>query len=300
MAQIEANGITLEYDEQGPGSGVPILLIMGLGSQMTRWPAPFLDLLSEAGHRVIRFDNRDVGLSSRFDHAGAPNFGALLADLGAGKTPQLAYTLDDMAADAVGLLDALAIERAHLVGVSMGGMIGQLVTADYPDRVLSFTSIMSTTGNRALPRATDAAQKVLMTPAPDPATDLEGFLDRAVQSSQVIGSPGYPVDPDLVRKKAAADAQRAYTPLGFARQYAAILCAGDRREKLATIRRPVEVIHGRDDPLVPVEGGEDTARAIPGAGLEIIDGMGHDIPPGLYDRIAAGIRRAVERAAAEV
>ena len=299
MPQIDTNGLKLEYDERGPRDGRPVLLIMGLGSQMTRWPDPFLDQLAGDGCRVIRFDNRDIGLSSWFDEAGIPDFGAIAGAVAAGKSPALAYSLEDMAADAVGVLDALGIERAHIVGVSMGGMIAQLVTIHYPDRVLSLTSIMSSSGNRALPRATKEAQAMLTTPAPNPETDRDAFLDRAVASSRIIGSPAYPLDEAVVRERAAADLDRAYHPAGFARQYAAIIAAPDRRARLAQIKVPTVVLHGADDPLVPVEAGRDTAANIPGAELEVVEGMWHDIPPALYGRIIAAIHRAAGRASAE-
>ena len=299
MPQAKANGITLEYDVHGPASGEPVLLIMGLGAQMTRWPMPFVEILAARGLRVIRFDNRDVGLSEKIEAAGVPDLGKIIGALMQGQKPDVPYLLDDMAADAVGLLDALEIGRAHIVGASLGGMVAQLVAADHPDRVLSLTSIMSSTGNRELPPATPEAIAVLNDRGPDPLVDLDGFLAHAVKGARAIGSPGYPADEAAVRERSLNDFRRSYNPPGFARQYAAAVASADRRPKLAGIRAPTVVIHGAGDPLVPVEGGHDTAQNIPGAELRVVPGMGHDFPPQLYATIADGIMRAVERSKAE-
>ena len=295
MPQARANGITLEYDIHGPASGEPALLIMGLGAQMTRWPLPFVEMLAERGLRVIRFDNRDVGLSERIESGGVPDLTKVIGAMMQGQKPDVPYLLDDMAADAVGLLDALGIARAHVVGASLGGMVAQLVAADYPDRVLSLTSIMSTTGNRELPPAKPEAMAVLNNRGPDPTVDLDGYLAHAVTGARAIGSPGYPADDAGVRERSLNDFRRSYYPLGFARQYAAAAASADRRPKLAGITAPTVVIHGDADPLVPVEGGRDTAASVPGAELRIVPGMGHDFPPALYETIADGIMRAVER-----
>ncbi|MAK64590.1 MAG: alpha/beta hydrolase [Maricaulis sp.] len=292
MPQASANGITIEYDIHGPEDGAPLVLITGLGSQMTRWPLSFLDALAQRGFRVVYFDNRDMGLTTHFAEVGIPDFKAVVTAKAAGKAPDVPYHLDDMAADVVGLMDALGLEKAHVAGASMGGMIGQLVAADHGHRALSLTSIMSTTGNPDLPRSTPEAQAMLATPSPDPHTDREAFLERAVQSSRVIGSPAYPIEAETLKARAAADADRCHNPAGFARQYAAILAAPDRRAKLAGVTCPVMVVHGSADPLVTVEGGQDTAAAIPGAMLEIIEGMGHDLPPQVHERVAAAIARA--------
>jgi pimeloyl-ACP methyl ester carboxylesterase len=296
MPQIDTKTVTLEYDERG--SGEPLILIMGLGAQMTRWPEEFCDTLAAKGFRVIRFDNRDVGLSQKIDEAGPPDMPAIFQSVAAGQKPGVAYDLSDMAADAVGLLDALGIGKAHVVGASMGGMIGQLVAADYPDRVLSFCSIMSTTGGRDLPPAKPEAIAILNQRGPDPSQDLEGALAFAVKAQQTIGSPGYPADLDLVRQRAEGDMKRSYYPVGFQRQYAAVLATGDRRARLAEITAPTVVIHGADDPLVPIEGGRDTAKHINGAELVEIPGMGHDIPAALYGRIVDIIARNAQRASA--
>lgn len=298
MPQAQANGLTIEYDITGPADGETVLLIMGLGAQMTRWPQGFLDELASRGMRVIRFDNRDVGLTSKIDAAGPADLPAVITALMEGRTPDVAYTLADMAADAVGLLDALGLDRAHIVGASLGGMVSQLVAADYPDRVLSLTSIMSTTGNRALPPPTAEAIAVLNNRGPDPLEDLEGYLDHAVKGARAVGSPGYPAAEEDIRARSLADFKRCYYPVGFGRQYAAAAASPDRRPKLATIAAPTVVIHGAADPLVPLAGGKDTAENIPGAELIVIEGMGHDVPAPLFSAIADGILKAVERSKA--
>ncbi len=298
MPEVQANGITLHYESHGPECGEPILLIMGLGAQMTRWPAEFYGRLTDQGYRVIRFDNRDVGLSEKLDAAGAPDLPAIVGALREGKAPRVAYVLDDMADDTAGLLDALGIERAHIVGASMGGMIAQLVAANHPGKTLSLTSIMSTTGNPELPRAKPEAIAVLNNRGPDPREDMEGFLASAVASNKVIGSPAYPAEEAAIRERAKSDFQRSFHPVGFSRQYAAVTASPDRRPRLAKITAPTAVIHGQDDPLVPVEGGHDTAANIPGAELFVLPGMGHDLPPALHGQIVAAILRVVERAKA--
>lgn len=298
MPQIRANGISLEYEVHGDAAAEPILLIMGLGAQMTRWPVGFIDKLTASGHRVIRFDNRDIGLSEKIDHAGPPDMGAIVQALMAGEAPPVAYTLADMAADAAGLLDALQVERAHIVGASMGGMIAQLVAADHAHKTLSLTSIMSTTGNPELPRATPEAIAVLNNRGPDPREDLEGYLAHSLKSARVTASPAYPTDAAVYRERTLADLERSFHPVGFARQYAGVVASPDRRPKLATITAPTLVIHGDADPLVPVEGGRDTAKHVPGAELLEIAGMGHDIPEALFDQIVEAIVRTAARAKA--
>lgn len=293
MAQAQVNGINLEYEVHGADDGVPLLLIMGLGVQLTRWPQGLYEKLVARGFRVIRFDNRDVGLSTKF--SGAPTIESVVGALMQGQKPDIPYTLDDMAADAVGLLDYLGIQRAHVAGASMGGMIGQLVAADYPDRVLSFTAIFTTTGNPALPPSKPEAMAVLTTRAPDPNTDMEAYLAHSIRGSRTIGSAAYPLEESYLRERALRDVQRAYEPLGVARQLAAVIANGDRRPKLAKIKAPVVVLHGDADPLVPVDGGKDLAANVPGAELRIVPGMGHDLPPELYGAIADAISRAAER-----
>jgi pimeloyl-ACP methyl ester carboxylesterase len=295
MAQIRVGEISLEYERFGPAERETVLLIMGLGAQMTRWPVALCEALVARGLHVIRFDNRDIGLSTKLDALGVPDIGALFAARSAGKAATSPYRLDDMAADAVGLLDALGIERAHIVGASMGGMIAQLVAADHPGRTLSLTSIMSTTANPDLPPAKPEALMALMAPAA-PAGDWDAIAARGLKVSRIIGSPAYPQDDATIRESILSDAKRSFHPVGAARQMAAVICAEDRRPKLKTIRVPTVVLHGADDPLVPVDGGRDTAANIEGAELRIIPGMGHDLPPPLIATIADGIVAATARA----
>lgn len=293
MANATINGISIEYDVHGPADGEPLLMIMGLGSQMTRWPPAFYEKLIAKGFRVIRFDNRDVGLSQKF--TGVPSVESVVAARMQGQKPDIPYTLDDMAADAIAVLDHVGVHRAHLCGASMGGMISQLVAADYPDRVLSFTAIFTTTGNPALPPSKPEAMAVLTTRAPDPRKDIEAYLDQALKNARTIGSPGFPFEENFMRERLRSDALRCYEPAGVARQLAAVLANGDRRAKLSKIKAPTVVLHGDADPLVPVEGGKDLAENIAGAELRIVPGMGHDLPPLLYDTIVDAICRAVER-----
>jgi pimeloyl-ACP methyl ester carboxylesterase len=295
MTQIRANNIDIEYESYGSNKDPVILLVMGLGAQLTRWPKPFVDLLVSKGFRVIRFDNRDIGLSTKFDSAGMPNIPVIAIAKATGLPFTVAYTLEDMAADAVALLDALRIERVHLIGASMGGMIGQIIAADYPERVLSFTSIMSTTGNPSLPTSTPAAAMLLATPTPSP-NDTEAYVAHAVKSAKIIGSPAYPATESYTRERVLSEAARSYSPLGMLRQLAAVTVNGDRRNKLKKITAPTMVIHGADDPLVPMQGGEDTAANIPGATLKIIPGMGHDLPAALHTTIVDAVMTVIHRA----
>lgn len=294
MAKALANGIEIEWDARGDEAAPAMLLIMGLGGQLTRWSDELMDALAGRGFRAIRFDNRDVGLSTKFDGAGVPDLATIGLQLATGRKPEVPYHLDDMATDAVGLLDALGIAQAHVVGASMGGMIAQLVAAGYPDRVLSLTSVMSTTGNPALPRATAAANAVLM--ARPGGTDLDSLVAHGVRSATVIGSPGYPTDDAILAARIRADLDRQNHPQGFARQMAAIWADGDRRARLKAITAPTLVVHGTDDPLVPVEGGRDTAASIPGAKLVEIPGMGHDLPQPLIARLVDLIAENAGRA----
>jgi pimeloyl-ACP methyl ester carboxylesterase len=298
--RARSNGIELEYESVGDEAAPAVLLIMGLGTQMTRWPRPLVDTLVARGFRVILFDNRDVGLSTRLEEADTPDLPALIAAMVAGTVPPVAYQLTDMADDAVGLLDFLGIERAHLVGASMGGMIAQLVAARHPARTLSLTSVMSSSGNPSLPRASDEALALMAQPRPAD-DDEQAIVERAARSGAVLGSPGYPVDAAVRRAAALADYRRGYYPAGAARHTAAIVAGGDRRPLLRTISAPTVVIHGLDDPLVRVEAGRDTAANIPDADLIEIPGMGHDVPdaliPLIADAIIAVACRAAERSA---
>lgn len=294
--KAEANGIEIEYESFGAEDAPAVLLIMGLGAQLTRWPMPLVDALMARGYRAIRYDNRDIGLSSKFDAAGIPDMTQIFSAMVTGRAPPVPYLLTDMAADAIGLLDALGIDRAHVMGASMGGMIAQMVASAYPDRTLSLTSIMSTTGNPGLPSASEAAMAVLTTrPA---GTDVEALLAHAVRAEQVIGSPGYPVDEATLRANALRDFERMHHPAGFARQMAAIVGSGDRRDALRRIVAPTVVIHGADDPLVPIAGGRDTAATIPGAALVEVAGMGHNLPDALIPVVLDAFDEVARRALA--
>lgn len=285
--KARANGIELEYESFGNPADPTILLIMGLGAQLTLWPLPFVEALVERGFHVVRYDNRDVGLSTRLDHARPPRIGMLVLQRLLRLRPRVPYTISDMAADAAGLLDALGIEKAHIVGASMGGMIAQVFAATYPDRTLSLTSIMSTTGNPRLSRASREAMDVLVNrPKTD---DFEALVAHGVRASKVLAGPAFPVEPEVLEARVRETIQRSNYPDGFARQVAAIVADGDRRERLKTIKAPTVVIHGTDDTLVPIDGGRDTAASIPGARLVGVRGMGHNVPVEVIPEIVDAI-----------
>jgi len=295
MPTIDVNGIDIAYESLGPDDRETILLIMGLGAQLTQWPDELCNELVTRGYRVVRFDNRDSGLSTKFERGQFPHLPAAFASFMTGKSPFVPYTLYDMADDAVGLLDALGIEKAHIVGASMGGMIAQLIASEYPERTLSLTSIMSTSGNPMLPPPKPRVLRLFLSPAP-PASNMEAVIQRGIKTYQTIGSPGFPTDEATLHDWVARDAARCYCPGGVVRQMAAAMTNGDRRPKLRRIGVPTVVLHGAADPLVPVEGGRDTAANIEGAELRIVEGMGHDIPLQLVDTFADAIVSAAERA----
>ena len=275
MTQVRANGIDLEFESFGKETDPVVLLIMGFSAQLTLWPVDFCQGLAAKGFRVIRFDNRDVGKSTHLLDAGVPDIGALTAKVMSGQPTDPPYRLDDMALDAVGLLDALGADKAHIVGASMGGMIAQLVAAQHPGRTKSLVSIMSNTGRRDLPPGKPEAMAALMTPMP--STTREDRIAASMKTWSIIGSPGYPASEAELRAQAERDVDRApFEPTGVTRQMAAILSAPPRNAMLKSVTAPALVIHGADDPLVPVEGGKDTAASIPGAALIIVPGMGHD------------------------
>jgi pimeloyl-ACP methyl ester carboxylesterase len=286
MANLTANGIRIEYETFGDRRQPALLLIMGLGAQMIFWDDDFCREIASRGFHVIRFDNRDCGLSTHFPEKGVPDVPQAVATSLSGGTVESPYSLSDMAADAVALLEGLGIARAHVVGASMGGMIAQLIAVDHPARVLSLTSIMSTTGNPELPQAKPEALSVLLTPTP---SDRAQFLDHMVQSFRTIGSPGFELDEVAFRDRIGRAFDRSYDPGGVARQLVAALADGNRKPRLRSVRAPTVVIHGKQDPLVPVEAGIDTADGIPGARLVVIDGMGHDLPRGAWPQIVDAI-----------
>lgn len=291
MASVPANGIRLEYESFGPARAPAILLIMGLGGQMTRWNLELCELLVARGYRVIRFDNRDSGLSTHFAEAPVPDLRALQR----GEAVAVPYTLDDMAADSIGLLDALDIDRAHLAGASMGGAIAQIAAARYPERVLSLTSIMSSSGNPALPPPTPAAASALFAPLPR-QRDRESIVADSMARYATLESPAYPTARERLRRMFATEYERNFDPRGVGRQLAAIIASGDRRPLLQTITAPTVVVHGAADQLIPPACGEDVARHIAGAELRLIPGMGHDFPVALSAVIADAICAAAGRA----
>ncbi len=292
MQTTRVGEIELAHESFGSPEDTPLLLVMGLATQMIGWPDDFCRMLAERGLYVVRFDNRDIGLSTHLDSAGAPD---VLAVMG-GDHSRVAYRLADMAEDTAGLLDALGLDSAHVVGASMGGMIAQTLAIRHPERVRSLTSIMSTTGDPAVGAPAEAALGALLAP---PATDRQSAVQRAVDTYRVIGSPGFEFDEAGLRERAGLSFDRAYDPAGVARQLAAILASPDRTADLARVAVPTLVVHGEQDALVDVSGGRATAAAIPGAELLVVDGMGHDLPravwPQLVDRITALVDR-VERA----
>lgn len=293
MAQIEANGIALEYDTFGKRSDRALLLVMGFGAQMIHWDEEFCGLLAGSGHFVIRYDNRDVGLSRRFEECTVPDISTLFERLQAGEIDGVPYDLNDMAADGIGLLSALGIDHAHVCGASMGGMIVQAMAIQHRDRLKSLTSIMSTTGDPDLPEAKPEAMAALMAPQPD---GEEQAVERAIRLDRVIGSPGFESDAERTTRKAIAAYRRSFYPPGVARQLAAIAAGGDRTGQLKQLDIPALVIHGTDDPLIPVECGKATHDCLRGSELLLIEGMGHDLPVAVWDEIAARITALTTRA----
>jgi pimeloyl-ACP methyl ester carboxylesterase len=270
---------------------------MGLGAQMIAWDENFCQQLADAGHFVIRYDNRDVGLSTYFDDHGVPDFKELAVELMTKGSVEVPYTLDDMAMDGISLLDELGIEQAHICGASLGGMIVQAMAINHGNRILSMTSIMSTTGNPDLPPAHPEAMEALTS---ERADDPQHAMNRAVEVSKIIGSTGFERDEERIRTKALESYDRAYYPDGVTRQMAAVMAHGDRRPGLNQLQLPCLVIHGDIDPLVPVTGAHDTHQNVPGAELMIIEGMGHDMPKGAWHQIVEGITSLTHQANATV
>lgn len=284
MPQVSANNITLEYESFGKTSDPAVLLIMGLGMQLVAWPEQFCAEIASRGFRVIRYDNRDTGFSTKFEGKSTPGVVSLMFRSLLRLPIRVPYTLPDMADDAVGLLDALGIESAHVVGASMGGMIAQNMAASYPQRVDSLTCIMSTSGHRSLPGADPLVTRHLFLSRPKDQS-REAVIAHNMRSLELIGSPGYPIDAETRREMTSMSFDRCFFPSGFKRHVAAIVQDGDRRGRLRTIETPTLVIHGREDPLIPLAGGIDIAKQVSGAQLEIIDGMGHNLPVELWPQI---------------
>ncbi len=285
MAKVDANGIEIEYESFGEGDET-LLLIMGLGAQMILWDEAFCELLAARGLRVIRFDNRDTGLSTHFDAAGVPNVVEMMGRLAKGELPESPYSLDDMAADCAGLLAALGVDAAHICGASMGGMIAQTMAFRHPERVKSLVSVMSTTGAPSLPQGKPEVMALL---AQAPPSDRAGYIDYSVNMWRTVGSPGFEFDEAGTRERSGRHYDRNFDPGGVGRQLAAVFAHGDRTERLAAVRAPTLVIHGTADPLVPMEAGVATQEAIAGADILLIDGMGHDFARGVWPQMVDAI-----------
>ncbi len=293
MPKVKANNIDIEYETFGNASDKPLLLVMGLGAQMIAWDEKFIQLLVDHDFYVIRFDNRDVGLSTKCEEAGEPNIMQAFMAAQAGETIESPYSLEDMADDTIGLLDALNIEKAHICGASMGGMIVQIIAFRHPTRVISLTSIMNSTGNPDLPLAKPEVLQLFTTPVP-PGRDT--YIENAIKAGRLLYGSGFPYDEVRGRELAGRAFDRCFYPNGFGRQLLAIMANGNRKPKLTSITVPTLVIHGGDDPLVPVEGGKDTHEAIPGSELIIIDGMGHSLPPETWSQITDAIKANAAKA----
>ena len=296
MARAQANGIEIEYELRGPAGGEPIVMIGGLGMQLISWPDALIDSLADAGFRPVLFDNRDCGLSTRFEEAGPANIGRAFKQARAGERVDAPYAIEDMADDAAGLLDALGIGAAHIYGSSNGGAIAQLVAIRHPAKTKSLVSVMATSGRRGLPRPSKAASDWLNAPRPSDI-DRETFMELAWEQNRIMGSPGYPRDEAGIRARAGALYDRAYYPPGHGRHLLASIASGDSRcAALGGITAPTVVVHGADDPLVPVGQGKDVKNSIPGARMVVIDGMGHDVPDGaaplVVEAVAGNARRA--------
>jgi pimeloyl-ACP methyl ester carboxylesterase len=293
--QIVANGIGIEIDDQGLPSGEPLLLIMGLGMQLTGWPQELVQLLVSRGFRVLRIDNRDAGLSQGFDQLGVPNMAWAGMRYLLRLPVRSPYAISDMAQDTLGVLDALGIARAHVCGASMGGMIAQHLAAQHPERVKSLTLMMTTSGSRRLPQPSLHVRRALMSrPAGRDTAAIVAHLQRLLA---VIGSPAYPPEPEPLRLRLEAMVRRAWRPAGTARQICAVVADGDRSPLLARIVAPTRVIHGAADPLVPAAAGHDLVARIAGSVADIVPGMGHDLPPQLLPHYAEGIAANAARTA---
>lgn len=281
--KVQANGMAIEVDDTGERNRPAVLLVMGLGMQLVAWPDAFVQALHGAGFRVIRFDNRDIGLSQHLDHLGTPNVLWESMKHRMGLPVRAPYRLQDMAADALGVLDALGVARAHLVGVSMGGMIAQRIALAAPHRVASLTSIMSSSGAPYLPGPKPRVLRALLS-RPELAGEA-GIVEHTLKLFHVIGSPGFPPDEVALRARILLATRRSVHPAGLLRQMVAIAADSHRADELAGLKLPTLVVHGQDDPLVPFACGQDTARRIPGARLLGVPGMGHDLPPGVVERL---------------
>lgn len=298
MAKAKANGIEIEYDTFGDRSSPPILLIMGLGGHMIYWDEGLCENFAKAGHFVIRFDNRDIGLSSKIEEAGDPDLMQAFQAKMSGQEIKAFYTFDEMADDSIGLLDFLGIEKAHICGISMGSAITQTIGIRHPSRVISLIPIMGNTGNPENPQPKPEIFAPFLTPPPKELT-LDFWIDLFLTSNRMWSGPGYPFNENWFRKKAIEAFNRSTYSQGIARQILAGMAHGDRRPGLASVKAPTLVIHGADDPLIHVDCGKDTAKSIPGAELLIIEGMGHELPHGtgawlkVFDAVVGHTKKVV-------
>lgn len=289
------NGIEIAYDTIGPPNGRPLILIMGLATSMIAWPEQFCTMLADAGHFVVRFDNRDVGWSGKLTSAGEPDLQALMQDAAAGKPMRVPYTLTDMAADTIGLMDSLGMQQAHICGVSMGGMIGQVMAIEHPERLVSLVSMMSTAGAPGLPPSSPAAMQAMMQMPP---TTRNAYQDYMVDMMRIFSNDSDQYDADLQRRLAGLSFDRGLYPAGFYRQMAAILASGNRSPKLKEVRIPTLVIHGDHDSVIPLAHGQDTTGAIPQARLVVVPGLGHGLAfPELWPQIVSAVSAHTEAAA---
>jgi pimeloyl-ACP methyl ester carboxylesterase len=293
--QIAANKIALEVEDHGSPGGEPLVLIMGLGMQLVAWHEDFVQQLVSRGFRVIRFDNRDIGLSQNFDHLGVPNLALDAVKHAVGLPVRSGYSLADMADDTAGILDVLGIRAAHVCGASMGGMVAQQLAVRHPERVKSLTLMMTSSGARGLPGPSMKVRGALLS-RPDDPNDIDSVIAHYVRLYKLIGSPGYPASDEYLLQRLGKSVRRSYRPRGTARQLSAIAADGDRSPLIAKIRQPTRVLHGLADPLVPVAAGRDLAAKIRGAQLDLVEGMGHDLPVPLWPRFVTAITSAAARA----
>ena len=293
--KVSANGLSIEVEDHGSRSGEPLLLIMGLGMQLVAWHEDFVASLVARGFRVVRFDNRDIGLSQGFDAFGMPRLGFDALRYTLGLPVRSPYSLIDMAADSVGVMDALGIASAHVCGASMGGMIAQQIALRHPGRLKSLTLMMTSSGSRKLPQASLRVRGAMLSRPEDPK-QVDSIVAHYVKLYRLIGSPGYPATDEYLNRRLQMSVRRAHRPQGTARQMVAIAADGDRSRLLEQIGAPTQIIHGRDDPLIPVAAGHDLAAKIRGAKLDVVDGMGHDLPMALWPRFVANIADVAGRA----
>lgn len=293
MPNVKVNGMQIEYETFGDKRSKPLLMIKGIGQQMITWSDEFCSLLARNGHYFIRYDHRDVGLSSKLDNEKTPELSEIRAAVARGEKIIPSYTLDDMAKDSIGLLDALNIDKAHICGMSMGGTIAQILAISYPDRILSLTLMMTGSGNPDLPPAKPEAMAALLSP---PASQRQEYIENHLKTFRIIGSPKFAFNEEYHRQLAGRLFDRSFYPVGMNRHFLAVLSQSNRKPALAKVKVPTLVIHGANDILVPVEAGKELAEVIPGAELLIIEGMGHDLPKEVWPSVVEAITKNTNRA----